>query len=157
MYRHCVDEHNQYYQLCFRSFTSELVFQTNTTRTVPAIILDEDDFPAPPPGPPTYWKTDEIETLIDIDVDPPRPKELHKSAESESIEEPGFLSRVLEKFSFKNLVDGQFEYGFPGISELTSAIQEFAYWGPNLVAIDAVKSVFERSLLVDRFVLDFDW
>ena len=61
-----------------------------------------------------------------------------------------FLSRLIEKFTPKNLVDGQFDYGVPGIAELVSVIQSFAYWGPNLLISDAVKSVFERAHMVDR-------
>ena len=94
-----------------------------------------------------------------MDIDLPLPTGAPANAtELEPVKEKSWFSRILGKFSSKkSLVDGQFEYGIPGLGELFSVIQAFAYWGPNLVAIDTLKSIFERSLEVDRFVLDFDW
>ena len=126
-----------------------------------ALVDEDDDDPAPPLGPPPGWENDTLDTVIDIGVDPPRPvgtpPNVTESIQEDKKEETSWFSKILGKFSSKNLVDGQFEYGIPGLGEVFSAIQAFAYWGPNLVTIDALKSIFERSLEIDRFVLDFDW
>ena len=49
----------------------------------------------------------------------------------------------------KNLVDGQFESGVPGVESLVSLVQAWARWGPNLLLADAVKGVYERATLID--------
>merc|ERR1712179_99552 len=111
-------------------------------------MLEEDD-PAPPPNPPPSWTNDTLERAVDVGIDLPipdgSPVREEEDMEKKTEKEGGWFSRILDKFSYKNLVDGQFEYGVPGLSQLFSAIQSFAYWGPNLVAIDALKSIFERS------------
>ena len=50
----------------------------------------------------------------------------------------------------KNLVDGQFDSGLPGLGALVSIIQTFANWGPNLLLTEAVREVYEKYEVIDR-------
>ena len=124
-------------------------------------IDGEEEDPAPPLDPPPNWNNATEDIVIDININPPVPdgspvSEIRETEENE-IEDQSWFGKIFGKFRSKNLVDGQFEYGIPGLGVLMSAIQSFALWGPNLVLGDALKSIFERALEVDAFILDFDW
>ena len=118
----------------------------------------EDKDPGPPEGPPPNWKNETLEKVINIHFDPPHPEgEPEPETEIEVQEEQSWFGKILNGFKSKNLVDGQFEYGVPGLGEFFSALQSFALWGPNLVLADTLVDIFSRWLEVSTLVLDMDW